>query len=299
MKLGYSVPNNQGVSAVADLVALAVDAESLGFNSVWVSEHLFHSTYVAKRLGDRPYHDPLTVLTAIAGQTEVVRLGTSVLVIPWHHPARLGKTIASLDNLSNGRVDLGVGVAITEDEFENLGVDFKTRGRRADDTLAALRALWSEDVPQHDGPFYQFSGQRFEPKPMQSPLPVHIGGGSEAALKRVVAFGHGWHALGKSPNELGADLVRLRGLLAAAGRADDPIHVSIRCVVDFVDQALVDQPGDKPYGDRRTLKGTSAEVRATIEAYAAAGVDEIVIDANSADLPRNREIMQRVMALMA
>ncbi len=294
MKLGYSIPNNQGVAAVADLVALAAHAETLGYHSVWVSEHLFHSTYVAKRLGARPYHDPLTVLTAIAGQTEVVRLGTSVLVIPWHHPARLGKTIASLDNLSNGRVDLGVGVAITEDEFENLGVDFKTRGRRADDTLAALRALWSEDVPQHDGPFYQFSGQRFEPKPMQSPLPVHIGGGSEAALKRVVAFGHGWHALGKSPNELGADLERLRGLLAAAGRADDPMHVSIRCVVDFVDQ-----PWDKPYGDRRTLKGTSAEVRATIEAYAAAGVDEIVIDANSADLPRNREIMQRVMTLMA
>jgi probable F420-dependent oxidoreductase len=293
MKLGYSIPNNQGVAAVADLVAMAVHAENLGYHSVWVSEHLFHSTYVAKRLGDRPYHDPLTVLAAIAGQTEVVRLGTSVLVIPWHHPARLGKTIASLDNLSNGRVDLGVGVAITQDEFENLGIDFKTRGRRADDTLAALRALWSEDVPQHDGPFYQFSGQRFEPKPMQSPLPVHIGGGSEAALKRVVAFGHGWHALGKSPNELGADLVRLRGLLTAAGRADEPIHVSIRCVVD-----IVDQPWNKPYTERRTLKGTSAEVRATIEAYAAAGVDEIVIDANSADLPHNREIMQRVMTLM-
>ena len=90
MKLGYAIPNNQGVSNVTDLILLGQRAEALGYNSVWVSEHLFHASYVAKRLGDRPYHDPLTVLTAVAGATERVRLGTSVLVLPWHHPARLG-----------------------------------------------------------------------------------------------------------------------------------------------------------------------------------------------------------------
>jgi probable F420-dependent oxidoreductase len=293
MKLGFSIPNNQGVAAVSDLVDLATQAESLGFHSVWVSEHLFHSTYVAKRLGDRPYHDPLTVLTAVAVQTQTVRLGTSVLVLPWHHPARLGKTIASLDNLSNGRVDLGIGVAVTEDEFENLGVDFKTRGKRTNDTLAALRSLWSEDIPQHDGPFYQFSGQRFEPKPCQMPLPIHIGGGSPAALRRVVNFGDGWHALGKSPNEFAADLKALNHLLAAAGRDSETVHCSIRCVVEFVEE-----PWDKPVSERRTLRGTEAEVRDTINAYADAGVDQIVIDANSADLDLNRDTMQRVIALM-
>jgi len=135
MRLGFSLPNNQGTERVADLVDLAREAEQLGYHSVWVSEHLWHSSYVARRLGSRPYHEPLTVLTAAAPATSSIRLGTSVLVLPWHHPVRLAKTIASLDDLADGRIDLGVGVAVTEDEFANLGIDFATapmmRSRRS------------------------------------------------------------------------------------------------------------------------------------------------------------------------
>lgn len=271
---------------------LAVEAERAGYHSVWVSEHLFHSTYVAERLGDKPYHDPLTVLTAVASHTKRVRLGTSVLVLPWHHPARLGKTIATLDHLSGGRVDLGVGVAVTEDEFQNLGIDFKTRGRRTDDILAALNALWYEDVPAHDGPFYRFRGQRFSPKPAQSPLPVHIGGGSQAALRRVVRFGQGWHALGKSPDELEQDLATLGAMMRESDRDPDALHVSIRATVQ-----LVDQPWDRPFQERRTMKGTHEEIREMLKAYAAAGADEIVIDAVSRDLTTNRDVMAAVMSL--
>lgn len=293
MKLGYIIPNNQGVEDVQTLVDLAVAAEGAGYNSVWVSEHLFHSTYVAKRLGDKPYHDPLTVLTATACATSTVRLGTSVLVLPWHHPVRLGKAVATLDHLSGGRVDLGVGVAITKDEFENLGVDFKSRGRRTDDILSALQALWYQDVPEHLGEFYQFSGQRFEPKPKQSPLPIHIGGGGAVALRRVARYGQGWHTLFKSPQELAADMTTLRGLMQAEGRSVDDLHVSIRCVLSFVDE-----PSGKPAEERRTLKGTPDEVRAVIQAYAAAGLNELVIDPDSRDVRYNRESVQRVMALM-
>ena len=192
MKIGFGIPNNQGVEDPNDLVSLAVTAEGLGFNSVWVREHLFHSTYVAERLGDRPYHDALTILTAIACATKTVRLGTSVLVLPWHDPARLGKMVATLDQLSGGRVDLGVGVAVTRDEFENLGVDFATRGRRTDEILDALVALWTQDIPQFTGEFYQFSGLRFSPKPRQKPHPpILIGGSSPAARGRVAARGRG------------------------------------------------------------------------------------------------------------
>ncbi len=286
MKLGFSIPNNQGVEDVADLVNLAVEAEAAGFHSVWVSEHLFHSSYVAQRLGDRPYHDPLTVLTAIACRTRSVRLGTSVLVLPWHHPARLGKTVATLDQLSGGRVDLGVGVAVTEDEFENLGIDFKTRGRRTDDILAALHALWYQDIPEHHGPFFSFAGQRFAPKPLQSPLPIHVGGGSPAALKRVAEFGQGWHALGKSPSELARDRGRIHDLMRARGRDPAELYVSIRCLVE-----VADEPWDRPVEARRRMKGTRTEISDMLRAFADAGADEVVVDAGSGDLDRNRELM--------
>ncbi|MDH3641023.1 MAG: TIGR03619 family F420-dependent LLM class oxidoreductase [Gammaproteobacteria bacterium] len=291
MRLGFSLPNNQGTERVADLAQLAHDAEELGYHSVWVSEHLWHSSYVEKRLGCRPYHDPLTVLTAAAMATRSVRLGTSVLVLPWHHPVRLAKTLASLDDLSEGRVDMGVGVAVTEDEFANLGVDFTTRGRQTDDALAAIKALWTEEFPEHQGEFYRFAGMRFEPKPRQRPHPpILIGGGVPAALRRVVRFGDGWHALGQSPDMMLASMARLGEECAQAGRNVADLHISIRCVID-----IVDSPWDRPVTQRKTLKGTAEEIAATIAAFAAAGVQEIVIDANNTDLEATRAVMRRAI----
>jgi probable F420-dependent oxidoreductase len=184
MKAGFGIPNNQGVENPNDLVALAVKAERVGFSSIWVREHLFYATYVAERLGERPYHDALTILTAIACATQTVRLGTSVLVLPWHDPARLGKMNATLDQLSGGRVDLGVGVAVTRDEFENLGVDFATRGKRTDEILGALQALWTQDTTEFSGEFYHYSGLKFSPKPLQTPHPPLLIGGASAAAHR-------------------------------------------------------------------------------------------------------------------
>ena len=292
MRLGYSIPNNQGIQRVSDLVDLGTYAEAVGFNSVWVSEHLFHSTYVAQRLGDRPYHDPLTVLTAVACATSNIRLGTSVLVLPWHHPARLGKAIATLDQLSDGRVDLGVGVAVTEDEFANLGIDFHTRGKRTDDNLEALRHLFTDSVPEYAGRFIRFSGLRFEPKPQQTPLPIHIGGGSDAALRRVVNHGQGWHALGKSPQEMASDLTRLTEMLTNAGRSLQEIQVSVRCGLQFVDESW-----DRAPDERRSLKGTEVEIRRVLEAYGDVGVHEVIVDPASDDVGYNKENMARIMAL--
>ncbi|MEC9239024.1 MAG: TIGR03619 family F420-dependent LLM class oxidoreductase, partial [Pseudomonadota bacterium] len=192
MKLGFSLPNNQGVAHVNDLVTLAIEAESLGYHSVWVSEHLFHATYVASRLGDAPYHEALTILTAVAGATSKVRLGTSVLVLPWHHPVQLAKRVASLDDYSEGRVSLGVGVAQTEDEFENLGVPFSHRGRIADEMLTAMKILWTEKYPKFYGKFFNFNDLQFEPKPIQKPhSPLWIGGTSRQAIERVLEYGDG------------------------------------------------------------------------------------------------------------
>lgn len=277
MKFGYSIPSNQGFADVHELIDLAVSAETLGFDSVWASEHLFHSGYIAERLDNRPYYEPLTILTAVAAMTSKVRLGTSVLVLPWHDPPRLGKTVATLDHLSNGRVDLGIGVAMTEDEFENLGVDFKTRGRRTDDLLAALQALWTQETPEYAGAFYQYSGQKFSPKPKQAPYPpILVGGASKAALRRTAKFGDGWHALRQTPNQIRAALPELARLTEAEGRDPNAMHISISLPVGMSMAASGRTPEDQS-----SLKGGPQDIAATIQAYGDAGVHEVVLSLGS------------------
>ena len=296
MHYGVSIPNNHGVASVRELATLAGEAENLGYHSVWVSEHLMHATYVAKRLGKRPYHEALTVLTACAMTTTTVRLGTSVLVLPWHHPARLAKTLASLDVLSEGRVVCGVGVGIAEDEYAALGVPFKERGRIADDTLAAMKSLWHEDVPNYQGKYYAFEGLRFEPKSFTKPNPpLWIGGASPAALRRVIAHGDGWHPLGLSANALGPVVTDLKTRLAQTGRKNvDTFPIAIRLTVKFQDA-----PWDRPIGDRRTAKGTPQELRELMAAYAQAGATHVIVDAASGDVGYVRETWGRFKSEVA
>ena len=282
MKLGFSLPNNQGMTHVNDLVTLAVEAESLGYHSVWVSEHLFHATYVANRLGDAPYHEALTILTAVAGATSKVRLGTSVLVLPWHHPVQLAKRVASLDDYSGGRVSLGVGVAQTEDEFENLGVPFTHRGRIADEMLMAMKILWTEKDPKFNGKYFNFDGLQFEPKPIQKPYPpLLIGGTSRRAIERVVEHGDGWHALSQSPQDIAPVVNELRQ------RRSDTIDVSVRSMTTIMDRSW-----DRPVEERVTMKGTLEELTAMLQAYEHAGVDEVVLDGHSRDVETNRHILR-------
>ena len=291
MKAGFGIPNNQGVEDPNDLVALAVTAERLGFASVWVREHLFHSTYVAERLGDKPYHDALTVLTAIACATKTVRMGTSVLVLPWHDPARLGKMVATLDQLSGGRVDLGVGVAVTRDEFENLGVDFATRGKRTDEILGALQALWTQDTPEFAGEYYRYSGLKFSPKPLQAPYPpLLIGGSSAAAKRRVVRFGDGWHTLRQSPSQFAEGRQDIIKEMEAAGRDPADLQFSLTLPVRFTGKAP-----SAPVQDRTALTGTDDDIVETIKAYEAAGLDEIVVGVSSADVAENTDAMEHFM----
>lgn len=291
MHLGVALPNNQGVEDPADLVALGREAEGLGFESLWVSDHLFHAGYVGERLGDRPYHEPLTVLAAVASQTERAQLGTSVLVLPWHHPVRLAKTLATLDALARGRLIVGVGVGVTEDEYAALGVPFAERGHIADEMLDAMRALWTEDVPEFAGKRIAFSGLRFSPKPVQRPgPPIWVGGHSPAALRRLVARGDGWHPLGLSPSELAATLPPLRARLERTGRPST-LPVAVRLVLEFGPAR-----GARPPEQRRTCRGTPPEIAETLRAYTEAGATHAILDPTSADVPRIRESLARFRA---
>lgn len=290
MKLGYSIPSNQGFEKVDELIDLATQADGLGFDSLWASEHLFHSAYIADRLDNLPYFEPLTILTAVAMATKRARLGTSVLVLPWHDPARLGKTVATLDHISKGRVDLGVGVAMTEDEFKNLGVDFKTRGRRMNEILAALQALWTEEVPTFEGEFYRYEGLKFSPKPLQKPYPpILVGGSSKAALRRTAKFGDGWHTLRQSPAQVGAALPELREMTSAAGRDPNALRISISIPIMFAQDG-----SSRPPEERTSLKGSPAEIAETIKAFAAAGVGEMSISHASRRKGDHEDVLQRI-----
>ncbi|MCE2463666.1 MAG: LLM class flavin-dependent oxidoreductase, partial [Dehalococcoidia bacterium] len=128
MKIGICLSNNWGVEDVQSIFGIATRAEGLGFDSVWVSEHVFNVSYVFDRIGSKPYYDPMTILSYVAAITKRVRLGTSVRVLPYHNPVRLAKTAATLDVMSGGSVTLGVGVGVLEQELAAMNRPFAERG---------------------------------------------------------------------------------------------------------------------------------------------------------------------------
>lgn len=287
MQFGVSLPNNYGVDDIQSLLALAPAAERLGYDSVWVSEHLFHTAYVLQRLGNRPYYEPLTVLSAVAAMTKTIRLGTSVLVLPYHNPIRLAKTVATLDAISAGRVILGVGVGVIEEEFTALGSPYKERGAYSDETLAIMQALWTQEDPQFAGTYYTFSGMKFSPKPVQQPHPpIWIGGSSRAALRRVARVGDGWQPIRQSPDAIRRGVAALRQQAGSLGRDADRITVSVRGALDFAKAAgLATEPC--------AFYGTAAEITRTIQDYQQAGANHVVLSMHTREMSKIHDMMER------
>src|SRR6266508_4278874 len=211
MRIGFSLLNNWGIEDAQALVGLASRAEELGFDSVWVHDHVFNVGHVFDRIGGKPYYEPLTLLSFVAARTTRVRLGTSVLVLPYHNPIRLAKTAATLDVLSGGRVILGVGVGAIEQEMHAMGTSFAERGAFSDEAIAVMRTLWGEEDPRYDGKYSRFADMKFSPKPLQKPaIPIVIGGVRRAAIRRAARLGDGWQPLGLSPEALGQGIALLR-----------------------------------------------------------------------------------------
>ncbi|WP_158925471.1 TIGR03619 family F420-dependent LLM class oxidoreductase, partial [Acidisphaera sp. S103] len=192
MKLGIHLPHIGRKAGPDSIRRTAIQAEELGFDDVWVSEHII----VPKDGGYPPspnFWDPVLTLTWAAAATTKVRLGTSVLVLPMRHPLPLAKELATLQNLSGGRLILGAGVGWLEAEFDALGVPFKERGRRMDEGIAMMRAVWSQDPVSFDSKWIpaKIDNMRAQPQPI-APIPIWIGGSSDAAIKRALRL-DGWH----------------------------------------------------------------------------------------------------------
>ncbi len=226
--------HNTGGKAAA---TLARAAEDNGFESLWTVEHVvvpagYSSPYPYSASGKMPgkrddydIPDPLIWLSFAAAATSTIKLATGIVILPQRNPVVFAKTVATLDSMSEGRMILGVGVGWLEEEFDAIGVPFASRGRRTDDSIQALRALWEQDLPSYDGEFTQFSNTYSRPQPTNGTVPIVIGGHSKAAARRAGRLGDGFFPLGDDVDSI-IDLIELaRSTATSEGR--DPADIEI------------------------------------------------------------------------
>jgi probable F420-dependent oxidoreductase len=271
VKFGLSYNTAVAGTDPATLKAIARHADDLGFESLYVPEHV--ALYPGARVGDvefaadLPIADPLEILSFVAASTTRIVLGTGVLLLPFHHPVVLAKRLATVDVLSSGRMRLlTIGVSSLPGEAAAVGVDFATRGRRADEAIDVLRALWAGDASgtSFDGEFYSFQNVTSYPKPLQM-LPIHVGGSSAAAARRAGRRGDGFFPGGwLTPAERLAQIELMHTTAVAEGR--------------------------DPKGLEYTRWGSVDLEPSGVEAYAAQGIDRLVVGTTSTDL--NEQLRQ-------
>ena len=237
MKFGVAFANVGPMAHPEGAVALAQAAEAGGIESLWTVEHTivpagYQSTYPYSPTGRMPgpedsdIPDPLIWLTYVAASTTTIRLGTGILILPQRNPIVLAKEVATLDRLSGGRVELGIGVGWLEEEFDAIGIPIADRGARADDYVAALRALWTQDEATHHGSHSSFDKAISRPRPTQGSVPIVVGGHSKAAARRAGRLGDGFFPGRGSLEELAALIEVMRASAVEHGRDPDAIEIT-------------------------------------------------------------------------
>jgi len=219
---------------------VALAAEEAGFESVWTGEHVAMpiENNPVPSPPDTPFLDSVVALTRIAAVTKRLRLGTGILVLPHHNPVLLAKSLTSLDVLSGGRLIAGFGGGYVAAEFAALGIPFEKRGAMTDDSLAAIRTLWTEPEPVHHGKFADFAGIRFEPKPVQRPHPpIIVGGQVPAALRRAARFGDGWYGFALTVEQTAPIVTELGRLRQELGR-NGPFEISLTTFEPLTDELV-------------------------------------------------------------
>ncbi|MCZ7525527.1 MAG: TIGR03619 family F420-dependent LLM class oxidoreductase [Acidimicrobiia bacterium] len=217
---------------------VTLEAERLGYESVWLPEHLVFPMAMSRspHPGEEhppvppttPVFDALAYLSYLAGRTERIRLGTHVYNLALRHPFVAARAVQTCDVVSGGRLELGIGAGWLEEEWVAAQLDFRTRGRRLDEALEVCRRLWTEAEVEHHGEFFDFGPVAFEPKPVQRPWPpIHVGGESEAALRRAARAGDGWIGMGHTPESAARSIGRLRELCEDHGRGGERLVVSL------------------------------------------------------------------------
>lgn len=237
------------------LVALAQESEARGVESLWLAEHVvlfdeyapdypYDETGRFPATADSGILEPLSTLAFLAANTSTVRLGTGILLLPQRNPVYTAKEVANIDWLSGGRFDLGIGVGWCQEEFAAVDVSWPKRGQRTDEYIQVMRSLWTEDVSSYSGEFYSLDKARMYPKPVQERLPIHVGGESDAAIRRAATLGDGWYTFNRLPDDVPAATARFDELLAEAGRSRADVQLSICPYMHPLTPEMVDQYGE-------------------------------------------------------
>jgi len=299
MKLGVALPTAGAWATPENQVRIAQRAEALGYASVWVFQRLLYALEPQNPYPPAPgprwpeafrsVTDPLVTLAYVAAVTSRIRLGTSVLIMPYYTPIVLAKELTALDIVSHGRLEVGLGIGWSKDEYEAVGVPYRQRGRRGDEFIRCLKAIWTEDIVDFAGEFYRVPRAIVEPKPVQKPHPpITVGGYGPSVIQRAVTLGDGFNG-GNVPLAQVVPLVKeLRAAAEAARR--DPATLRI---VSRGSMRLQEAPSG---AERRPLWGTLEEIRRDIDRYAEAGLTELFLEANfdarSADVQRMLEVIE-------
>ena len=280
MEIGVFVPLASPTATPEYMHALGAGCEERGIASIWVAEHVVlfdEGAYASKypysadgrfpAAGEVGLLDPFNALSFLAACTRTVRLGTGIVLVPQRNPVYTAKEVATVDWMSNGRLDFGIGIGWLAEEFDVLGVPFERRGARCREYIDVMKSLWTAPVSEYEGELYRLRSCRQYPKPVQRPHPpIHFGGESGPALKRVADLGQGWYGYDLDPAGAGERVARLTKLLAERGRSIEEVKVSV-C----------------PYLRPVTLE--------SVEAYRDAGVDQLIVFAMAADVDELRSVL--------
>jgi probable F420-dependent oxidoreductase len=301
VKLGVALPAAGAWATPENQVRVARRAEALGYHSLWVFQRLFYALAPQNDyppLPGQPWPapfkrvvDPIVTLAYVAGATSRIRLGTSVLITAYYSPIMLAKQLATLDLVCGGRLDVGLGIGWSRDEYQASGVAYEHRGKRGDEFIRCLKTIWTDEVAEFHGEFYSLPKSIVEPKPVQRPHPpITIGGYGPTVIKRAVTLGDGFNG-GNVPLAQVAPLVaRIKDAAREAGR--DPATLQIVSRGSYHVHDAPQGPG------RRPLYGTLAEIREDVQRYADAGLTELFLEPNfqpgGADLTRVLDVMEQL-----
>lgn len=273
MKIGFGIPVSGAWATPENLTHIAQRAEDLGYHSLWTYQRLLSPVDAAWGEMYRSVLDPVVSLAYVAARTSRIRLGVAVINMPFIAPVVVAKQLATLDIVSGGRVDAGFGNGWSDEEFAATGATKQGQGRRADEFLSLLKALWTDEIVEHAGEFYQVPRMRLDPKPVQRPHPpILLGAVAPPALRRAGRLCDGWVSRSRADlRKIGESVAVISAAAEEAGRDPQALRFVCRGVV---------RRRAAGSDERAPLTGTPDQIRSDIADLAEQGITEVFLDLN-------------------